>query len=100
MSDIIDFISKTTAEIIDELGGIQARIKELKAIEGQYKEALKARICPGQEVVTGRYRAKMTTQYRNTLDYQRVRQEMGEEWWEEHCVEKEVHILTIKPVEE
>jgi len=49
-------LSNATPEfIVDELGRVREQLKELKTLEGFYKQGLMARRADGQNVISGQY---------------------------------------------
>lgn len=80
-------LDNATPEIlVDWLGGAREQIKELQQLEGYYKEALKARIAEGQDEIIGeKFAAEIKEISQSRLDSATVKEEMGEEWWEDHC---------------
>ena len=83
--------------LVDELGGVRAKIKELQKEEGFLKEALKARVDETDTVVEGDlYAATIEQVFQMRFDSERTKLEMGPEWWAER--QKEISFVTIKTV--
>jgi hypothetical protein len=85
----------TPGFIVDELGSVREEIKNLVKFEGYYKEALKARLEPGQATVDGEtFSALIVDTEQVRLDTARIKEDMDEVWLDEHS--KLIEFITIK----
>ncbi len=76
----------TPSIIVDWLGAAREQIKELQQLEGYYKEALKARVDEGEDEIIGeKFSAEILEVAQLRIDTAAVKEEFGEEWWEDHC---------------
>ncbi len=74
----------TPEVLVDWLGDVREKAKELKQLEGYYKEALMARA--EDDLITGEvFYATIEEVEQMRLDTSAVKEEMGDEWWEDHC---------------
>lgn len=90
-----NFANATPGFLVDELGEVRAKLKELQGQEGVLKEALQARLPKGTTAVTGeKYNAAITQTSQVRLDTDKIRSEMPEEWVAEHS--KEITFTTIR----
>ncbi len=85
-SGLPDLDNATPSILVDWLGGVREQMKELKQLEGYYKEALTARIDEGESEVVGEtFSAEIIDVEQMRIDGDTVKEEMGEEWWTDHC---------------
>jgi hypothetical protein len=87
------FHNHTAGQIVDELGSIKAQIADLKAREDALKAELIAR--GAAEAEGSLFRATISTAMRWTLDAERVKAEMGENWYTTRCKTSAVTSLRI-----
>ena len=81
-------LSNATPEfLVDEIGDVRQQIKELEKKKGFYQEALlgRARLLGQTHFKGDRWEADIVELSRTGLDTQTVKEEMGEEWYAEHC---------------
>lgn len=90
----------TLEELVERCGELKEERKSLETREKYYVEAIKSRMRTGnrQEVTSTHetFVATFATSERLALDQQRVKEEMGEDWWFAHCKLTEVETLRIK----
>lgn len=85
----------TPGFLVDELGAVREQIKDLQKHEGYFKEALKARLEPGQTTVDGEVFSALIEEVEQVrLDTPLIRKDMDEEWLDEHS--KLVEFIMIK----
>lgn len=76
----------TPGSIADWLGEVRKQQKDLKKLEGFYKQALQARRPENDDVIHGeKFKAIFSHKTRTALDQTPVKEEMGQEWWDAHC---------------
>jgi len=78
----------TPGYLVDELGRIREETSRLKRLDEYIKAALYARLAEGQTVVVGEVKSALIetiTQIR--LDNDKVKEDMGADWWADHCKE-------------
>ncbi len=79
-----DLSNATPTFLVDELGGVREQIKELQKLEGFYKEALQAR-SGGKTTIEGEtFVALLTDQTQQRIDTKGLKEEFGEEWYQDH----------------
>lgn len=85
--------------LVDWIGNVREQMKELKQLEGYYREALMARVDDGEYEVTGeQFEALIEDVEQMRLDSTAVRVEMGEEWWGDHCKLSEYRKVSTKRI--
>jgi predicted phage-related endonuclease len=72
------FSNTATADMIDELGNLQAAIKELSDREEKLKAELKKRLEDKVEIQGARYSASKTTFFTDRLDTAKVEKALGD----------------------
>lgn len=84
--------------LLDQLGVVKDKMSTLKEQEAYLKEALVSRMEAADLVDASakRFRAELTYQERTALNQSAVRDEMGDDWWADHCKTTEVRTLRIK----
>lgn len=92
-----DLKGMSTGDIIDALGECRFEMNRYKKLEGYYKEALGARMDAGEEGHGRSFWAGITAESRMSLDSTAVKEEMGEDWWVDHCKETEFNKVSVKP---
>ena len=93
---IRDLSNATPSFLVDELGSIKDRIKELQTEEGVLKQALLAKLSDGQRVIQGETHSGMISdRTRVGLDSAKVLEDMGEEWVEDHSKTTEYTELRV-----
>lgn len=91
--DIQNLSNATPEFLVDELGKIRDQQKILEKQEGFYKEALKARL-DGRTFVDGEeYLASIATQERTSLDQQKIKEDMGDEWIKKYSKTTEFQVI-------
>jgi hypothetical protein len=90
---ISPFHNHTAGQIVDELGSIKAQIADLKAREDALKAELIAR--GNTEAEGALFRATISTAMRWSLDSERVKAEMGDDWYSSRCRVASVTSLRI-----
>ena len=96
-SKMPDLDNATPGFLVDELGAVREKIKDLQKYEGYYKEALKARLEPGQATVDGEVFSALIDEVEQVrLDTTGIRKDMDEEWIDKYS--KLVEFITIKTV--
>ncbi len=89
----------TPAVLVDWLGNVREQTKELKQLEGYYKEALLARIDDDEEEVVGeKFSATIEDVEQMRLDTGTVKEEMGDDWWQDHCKLSEFKMIRTKRI--
>lgn len=95
---------KSLDEIIDLLGDVKQQVKLYERMEGFLREALLARMPEGvMEYSTEAYMVQRTVGERVFLDTGKVKEEMGEEWYQAHCKVtpyEMVKLVAVKPSSE
>ncbi len=81
--------------LTDWLGSVREQMKELKQLEGYYKEALMAR-ADGEEIVGEQFTATIEDVEQMRIDTTAVKDEMGDEWWGDHCKLIEYKMIKTK----
>jgi len=74
----------TPSVLVDWLGNVREQMKELKQLEGYYKEALQART-DDEEIIGEQFTATIEDVEQMRIDTAAVKEEMGDEWWDDHC---------------
>lgn len=89
----------TPAILVDWLGAMREQMKELKQLEGYYKQALTARLGEDEDEITGElFEAEIIDVEQMRLDNDVVKEEMGEEWWSDHCKLIEYQMIKTKRI--
>ncbi len=91
----------TPPVLVDWLGNVREQMKELKQLEGYYKEALRARVSDDDLVdgITGdEFEALISEVTQMRIDTEAVKEEMGEEWWIDHCKETSYDMIKTKRI--
>jgi len=85
MSNATDYTAMNTAEVIDAAAYLKAQIKELTAQFNAAEEVIRKR-ATGKEVSGNLFKAVFSEgSVRWTLDTDKVKKEMGEDWWTKNC---------------
>ncbi len=89
----------TPNALVDWIGNVREQMKELKQLEGYYKEALLARVRSDEYEVTGeQFVATIEDVASMRIDTAGVKEEMGDEWWEDHCKLSEYKMIKTKRI--
>jgi GTP1/Obg family GTP-binding protein len=89
----------TPPVLTDWLGSVREQMKELKQLEGYYKEALMARVDDDEyEVVGEQFTATIEDVEQMRINTEAVKEEMGTEWWKDHCKLIEYKMVKTKRV--
>ena len=94
----------TGAQMIDILGELKDQAKFLSKLENFLKETLPLKVPTsdrGEFQSQGqRYVAIRAQKSRTALDAEKVRTEMGETWYKEHCKTTEYYELRVKELKD
>ena len=86
-ADQMTNLANATPEfLVDELGDIREQVRVLKKQEGFYKTALKARMDYDEMILGERYKGVKTQKERTGLDVAKIREDMDEDWIDDHTV--------------
>ena len=86
-------ISNTLA---DQIGQLDAQIKALSEQLDALKEQAKA---SGLDEIEGRiFKVSIGKSIRSSLDTKAVKDELGQQWYDDHCKLAEVTTIRIKPL--
>ena len=86
---------RPVGELIDELGAVRAQQAALKIAEAGLRDAILAhRVGEAEGKI---YRFTLISATRSTLDVDRVRREMGEQWYENMCRSTATTSLRVTP---
>ena len=88
--------SMSLEEMIDYLGSIRLLKKVVSKVEGFMKEAVSARAPEGEEVYGDKYFCLLEARERTSLDTVGVKEEMGDDWYTDHCQTSEYNQLSVK----
>ncbi len=93
-------LANATPEFLaDELGDVRSKSKDLKKLEGYFKEALKGRIDFGETATGDRYSVQRSKRVQRRIDTTSIKEEMGSEWYDEHCKNSEQDVLSTALIE-
>lgn len=90
----------TPGFLVDEIGMLRTEMKALEKKEAFFKEALLARVKPGQRVEGELYYAEISSECRTGLDTQRIKEEFGEDWCAERSKTTEYTKVSTKRMAE
>jgi hypothetical protein len=94
-----DLSNATPTFLVDELGKLREQASDLKKLEGVYKQALMARL-NGKQVVEGEeFVAMISSEKRTSLDTSKIKEEMDDDWVQEHSRTTEFKKISTKRVE-
>jgi predicted phage-related endonuclease len=81
--------------LVDELGDIRLKIKELKKTEKNITDRIKS---SGHNLLVGNtYMMVIRESERSTLDTKAVKLELGESWYKQHCKISNIkNVITTK----
>lgn len=85
----------TPGFLADEYGELKARLSELERLTNFYKEAIKARLEPGESASGEKYTVMLQVQTQVRLDTAAIRKSMDEDWIAEHSTEIEMAKLMV-----
>jgi len=92
MSNAVDFNTMETAQVVDAAAYLKAQIKELEAQFAAAEKVIRER-ATDKELVGNMFKAVFSEgSVRWNLDTDKVKKEMGEQWWTKNC-----KISTPKP---
>ena len=92
MSNATDFTAMSTEEVVDAAAYIKAQIKELEAQFSSAEKIIRERATE-KELLGNMFKAVFSEgSVRWNLDTDKVKKEMGEDWWVKNC-----KISTPKP---
>ncbi len=83
LPSVSPFHNLTVGALVDRLGALKAQLADLKETEEALRGELIARKVEAAE--GDLFRATVTEALRETLDTERVREELGSHWWSSHC---------------
>lgn len=85
MTEMPDMREQSSEQLVDALGELNETVKKWVKQVDYIKAALKSRL-GGGDVVTGHtYQAVVSEKARASLDTERIKLEMGQGWYEDHC---------------
>lgn len=88
----------STGDLIDMLGECRFEKKTQERLEGYLKEALSTRMEIGDEGNGDMFYCVIGSGSKTTLDAQKVRDEMGDDWYLERCKFTEYRKVNVKPI--
>ncbi len=91
--------ANSTDALIDVIGDVKAELSLLKKIEGYLKEVIPTNFDEEFEHQTERYYISRTGSTRVSLNTTQVKEEMGDDWWADHCQETDYFTLRVKALE-
>jgi hypothetical protein len=92
MSNAVDFNTMETAQVVDAAAYLKAQIKELEAQFAAAEKVIRER-ATDKELAGNMFKAVFSEgSVRWNLDTEKVKKEMGEQWWTKNC-----KISTPKP---
>jgi hypothetical protein len=91
-------VPENDAQLIDRIAELNAQMKPIESEIKFLKEAAKARLSIGEHQGNV-YQCVVAERGRTDIDRERVKEEMGEEWWADHCKTTTYQEIRFKKIE-